>query len=151
MRRLLLTISFFFILSCTKTAENHQEIESLQNRISILEKENKNLKDSLSKSEEAFLYSQILIGIPERHTQKVGKKNKIVMLFQTYDKTLPKYEIYRVEDGKEIKIGENNKTRFDFEFTPKSVEDNSPEIFITFKYNGKILKFPGKLMLDVEK
>lgn len=61
------------------------------------------------------------------------------MLLKTYDKALPKYEIYRVENGKEIKIGENNKTRFDFDFIPKSVKDNSPEIFITFKYNGKTL------------
>ena len=71
------------------------------------------------------------------------------MLFQTYDRKLPKYEIYRIIDNKEIKVGENDETRFDYEFIPKSVKDNEPEFLIKIPYNGKIIKIPGKLILDV--
>ncbi|MBF6640315.1 hypothetical protein IVB69_02360 [Flavobacterium sp. J49] len=150
MRRLLLTTSFLFILSCNKTAENHQEIENLQNRISILEEENKKLQDSLSKSEKDFLWRQ-LIGIPESRKQKVGKKNNIVMLLHEFDKKLPKYEIFRIIDGKEIKVGENDGTRFDYEFIPTSTKDNSPKFLIKMRHKGKIIEIPGELRLEVEK
>lgn len=138
-------------MSCNKSAENTKEVENLLGKISKLEEQNKKLKDSLYKSEAEFLYSQILIGISDNQTLKVGRKNNIVMLLQTYNRKLPKYEIYRIEDGKEIKVGENNRTRFDYEFTPKSVKDNSPEFLIKLPYNRNIIKIPGKLILNVEK
>ena len=151
MKKLLITTIFIILLSCNKPAENIQEIESLRKKISVLEVQNRKLKDLLSKSEEDFLKSLLLIGIPEQPILKAGRKSRIVMLLQTYDRTLPQYEIYRVENGKEIKIGENNKTRFDFEFTPKSTEDYQPELFIKLQYNGKTFKFPAKLILIVKK
>ena len=137
-------------LSCNKSNEKTLEVESLLSKISHLEEQNKKLKDSLIKSEEDFLYSQILLGISDKYTLKVGEKNNIVMLLQTFDRKLPKYEIYRIENDKEIKVGENDGTRFDYEFTPKSEEDNSPEFLIKLPYNGKIIKIPGKLNLDVK-
>jgi hypothetical protein len=151
MKQLILSTICIITLSCNKSGENSHEIESLQKKISMLEEQNRNLKDSLSKSEAEFLYSQILIGIPYEHKQKVGKKNKIAMLLQTFKKKLPKYEIYRVIDGKEIKVGESDETRFDYEFTPKSVEDDRPDFLIKMPYKGKIIKIPGGLILDVEK
>lgn len=137
-------------LSCTKSTENPQELENLLNKISTLEEQNKMLKDSLQRNEEEFLYSQILLGISDDAVLKVGKKNNIVMLFQTYGRKLPKYEIYRIEGNKEIKVGENDGTRFNYEFQPKSIHDNSPEFSIKIPYDGKIITIPGKLLLDVE-
>jgi hypothetical protein len=122
----------------------------LLTKISTLEAQNKILKDSLQRNEEEFLYSQILLGISDDAVLKVGKKNNIVMLFQTYGRKLPKYEIYRIEDGKEFKVGENDGTRFNYEFIPKSINDNSPEFSIKIPYKGKIITIPGKLMLEVE-
>lgn len=137
-------------LSCNQSTENPQELENLLNKISMLETQNKILKDSLQRNEEEFLYSQILLGISDDAVLKVGKKNNIVMLFQTYGRKLPKYEIYRIKGDKEIKVGENDGTRFNYEFIPKSIHDNSPEFSIKIPYNGKIITIPGKLLLDVE-
>ncbi len=138
------------VLSCNKSAENSLEVKNLLTKISTLEAQNKILKDSLQRNEEEFLYSQILLGISDDAVLKVGKKNNIVMLFQTYGRKLPKYEIYRIEDGKEFKVGENDGTRFNYEFIPKSINDNSPEFSIKIPYKGKIITIPGKLMLEVE-
>jgi hypothetical protein len=139
------------MLSCNKPPENKKDLQNLIAKVSMLEEQNQKLKDSLSKSEAEFLYSQILIGISDSKTLKVGKKNNVVMLLQTYNKKLPKYEIYRIEDGKEVKVGENDGTRFDYEFIPKSVEDNSPEFLIKLPFNGQTIKIKAKLILDVEK
>ena len=72
------------VLSCNKSAENSLEVKNLLTKISTLEAQNKILKDSLQRNEEEFLYSQILLGISDDAVLKVGKKNNIVMLFQTY-------------------------------------------------------------------
>jgi|GEM_PF-1063641 len=151
MKKLLIATICIIALSCNKSAEKPKEFENLLTKISSLENQNKKLKDSLSKSEAEFLYSQILIGISDKQTLKVGQKNNIVMLLQTYNRKLPKYEIYRIIDNKEIKVGENDETRFDYEFIPESIEDNSPEFLIKLPYNGKTIQIPGKLILDVEK
>jgi hypothetical protein len=151
MKKILITTICIITLSCNKSAENPKEEENLLTEISILKEQNRKLKDSLSKNEAKFLYSQILIGISDRQILKVGQKNNIVMLLQTYNRKLPKYEIYKIEDNKEIKIGENDGTRFNYEFVPKSVEDNSPEFLLKIPYDGKTIKIPGKLILDVQK
>jgi hypothetical protein len=72
------------------------------------------------------------------------------MLFQTFNVALPKYEIYKIEDRKEIKIGENNQTRFDYKFVPKSVTDNELELLIKLPYKGRFLKIPGRMHFDVK-
>jgi hypothetical protein len=97
-----------------------------------------------------FLSSQILIGISDKPILKVGEKNNIVMLLQTYGRKLPKYDIYRIEDGKEIKVGENDGTRFNYEFIPKSISDNSPQFLVKIPSNGKIITIPSKLFLNVQ-
>lgn len=151
MKKTLIFIIFIMSLSCHQSDVKPKELEKLLTKVSILEDENKKLKDSILKIEENFLSSQILIGISDDQTLKVGKKNNIVMLLQTYNRKIPKYEIFKIENDKEIKVGENDGTRFDYEFTPKSVEDNCPEFLIKIPYNGKIIKIPGKLILDVKK
>ncbi len=124
-------------------------MEKLQRRISTLENENKRLKDSLSKDNEGLFFH--LVGIPEAPKQKVGTKNKIVMLLHDFNRKLPEYEIFRVVEGKKIKVGENNKTIFDYEFTPKSIKDNSPEFLVKLPHKDRFIEIPGKLILDVEK
>jgi hypothetical protein len=143
------TICILTAISCN--SEKSTEKEKFIEKISILEKENLKLKDSLKKVEADFLYSQILIGIPNTKVIKVGKKNEIVMLLQTFNKTLPKYEIYKLEGKKEIKVGESNQTRFEFQFTPKTVEEDTLELLLKMPYNGRVIKIPGKMSLDVEK
>jgi hypothetical protein len=72
------------------------------------------------------------------------------MLLQTFGRKLPKYEIFKIDDGKEIKVGENDGTRFNYEFIPKSINDNSPQFLVKIPYNGRIIPVPGHLVLDVE-
>jgi hypothetical protein len=143
------TICILTAISCN--SEKSTEKEKLIEEISFLETENLKLKDSLKKVEADFLYSQILIGIPNTKVIKVGKKNEIVMLLQTFNKTLPKYEIYKLEGNKEIKVGESNQTRFEFQFTPKTIEEDTLELLLKMPYNGRVIKIPGKMNFDVEK
>lgn len=152
MKHIIIAVICILAMSCdNNTTQKNNETDKLLAKIKLLEEQNQKLKDSISRDEMEFLHSQNLIGISDDEVLKVGKKNNIVMLVHTFDKTLPKYEIYTVVDNKEIKIGENNQTRFNFEFIPKSIEDNSPEIFLKMLYKGKNIKIPGKLLLKVEK
>jgi hypothetical protein len=128
-----------------------KEEQDLLNKITQLEEQNRKLKDSLSKNESDFLYSQILIGVADEHTLKVGKNNNVVMLLQTFGKELPKYEIYKIEDKREIKIGENNQTRFNYQFVPKSIEDNELDLLVKIPFQGKVIKIPGKMIFDIKK
>lgn len=150
MKKLLIITISFLALSCNKSIENSQEVANLLNRISHLEAQNKMLQDSIERNEQEFLTSQILIGISDNPFLKVGKKNNIVMLLQTFGRKLPKYEIFKIDDGKEIKVGENDGTRFNYEFIPKSINDNSPQFLVKIPYNGRIIPVPGHLVLDVE-
>ena len=146
---LLISAILFLTMSCNKPINNNNDGD-LSSRVAELEKQNKMLRDSLTHYEESFLYSQILVGVPDVKEIKVGKKNKIVMLFQTFNKELPKYEIYKVEDGKQIKVGENNQTRFDYDFTPKSTKDNEVDLLVKLPYNGKIIEIPAGLIFEVK-
>lgn len=152
MKYLTIVVVCILALGCNNSStQKANETDKLLAKIKLLEEQNQKLKDSISRDEMEFLHSQNLIGISDDEVLKVGKKNNIVMLVHTYNKELPKYEIYTVVDNKEIKIGENNQTRFNFEFIPKSVDDNSPEIFLKMRHKGEIIKIPGKLLLKVEK
>jgi len=137
-------------LSC-KNADNSAETKSLLNKIEKLEAANKTLRDSLSNYEEEFLYSQILLGISEDCVLTVGKKNRVAMMFHTYKREIPAYDIYKIEGGKEIKVGSNNKTDFDYDFTPKSIEDNELHLKVKLKYKNKVIEIPAGVMFDVKK
>ena len=135
-------------ISCTDSSEkklNKLTVENneLQSRIEVL-------KDSLSDLEENFLHSQILVGIADEAILTVGKENNVVMLFQTYDKKLPEYEIFRIEGNKEIRVGNNNNTRFNVNFTPKSIEDNKLKILVKMSYKNKPIVLQSELNFDVK-
>jgi hypothetical protein len=151
MKKIFFAIICIMLFSCNNSKQSSNEEKALLNKISQLENENKSLKDSLSKNERNFLNSQILIGVPDVGTIKVNKKNNIVMLFQTFDRKLPKYEIYKVEGKKEIKIGENNQTRFNYEFTPKSIDDNEMHLLVKIPYEGKIITIHNSMIFNIEK
>ncbi|MCY1230776.1 hypothetical protein D9M72_432020 [compost metagenome] len=72
------------------------------------------------------------------------------MLFQTFDKKLPKYDIYKLEGDKQIKIGSNTSTRFDYNFTPKSIDDKELKLLVKIPYNKKTIEIPGLMIFDVK-
>ncbi len=151
MKKIFFVILCITLFSCNNSKYSSNDEKALLDKISQLENENKSLKDSLSKNERDFLNSQILIGVPDVETIKVGKENNIVMLFQTFDKKLPKYEIYKIEGKREIKIGENNQTRFNYEFIPKSIDDNKMHLLVKIPYEGKIITIQNSMSFNVKK
>ena len=151
MKKITFIIICITLFSCNNSKQSSKEEKALLDKILQLENENKSLKDSISKSERDFLNSQILIGVPDIGTIKVGKKNNIVMLFQTFGKKIPKYEIYKVEGNKEIKIGENNQTRFNYEFIPESTKDNKMHLLVKIPFEGKIIKIHNSMLFNVKK
>lgn len=151
MKKLIFIIICITLFSCNNSENSSTEEKALLDKISQLENENKSLKDSLSKNERDFLNSQMLIGVPDVETIKVGKKNNIVMLFYTSNRKLPKYEIYKVERKKEIKIGENNQTRFNYEFIPKSIDDNKMHLLVKIPYEGKTITIQNEMSFNVKK
>ena len=60
---------------------------------------------------------------------KVGEKNKITFLLHSF-KELPKYDVYKVEDEKDVKISSENFSKFDYEYLPKSNSDNKVSLKI---------------------
>ena len=96
-----------------------------------------------------FLYSQILIGVPEYHSQKVGKKNKVTILFHSYNVEIPNYEIFKLEDGKRIKVGSNNRTSFDYDFIPKSLDDNNLDLIVTIPFKNQTFDIPVSMTLGL--
>ncbi|OUD36226.1 hypothetical protein [Flavobacterium sp. FPG59] len=146
---ILITIIFLLTLSCEKS--NDKELNKLEIENKELKSQVLTLKDSLSNFEEEFLHSQILIGIADETVLKVGQKNNVVMLFQTFNKKLPEYEIYKVEGKEKIKIGKDTKTRFNYSFTPKSLNDKNLELLVKMRYKGEIIEIPAKMYFDLKK
>ena len=68
MKKILLTTLIIITLSCNKNDIEQEELKILTEKITLLEEENKNLKDSIKKAEEDFLYSLHLVGVPHNKT-----------------------------------------------------------------------------------
>lgn len=146
--KILMSVLALATLSCKQSDSGASK--ELTTQIEELKAENKILKDSLSDHQEQFLRSQILLGISDDCILTAGKKNKVAMFFQPYGLTMPQYDIYKVEDGKEIKIGSNTKTRFDYDFTPKSIEDNVLKMKVKLEYNNQIIEYPATVNFKVK-
>ena len=151
MKKLLIIIVSVLALSCNNPTENPQELEKLITRISTLEAQNKILKDSLSSIDEEFLNSLLLLGFADNPIIKVGEKTNVVMLLQSYNQKIPKYEIFKIDGNKEIKIGQNDGTIFNIDFIPRSIEEDSSKILLKIPHKGKIIEVGGVLKFVVRK
>jgi predicted ribosome quality control (RQC) complex YloA/Tae2 family protein len=151
MKKIIILILGFSLFSCENSKNNSQKVQNLLNRIDKLENQNKNLTDSLTKHKESEQNSLSLIGFPEECKLKVGKQSKIKVMICKNQFEFPKYDIYKIENGNEIKIGENTNFNFDYEFTPKSINDNHLNLKIKMPYNGEILEMPILMDFEVEK
>ena len=146
---ILISILSLSVFSCRNSHD--EKIINLEIENKELKSQIEQLRDSLSDFEQEFLYSQILIGVADHTILKVGKKNNVVMLFQTYDRKLPEYEIYKVDGKEQIKIGTNNNTRFNYNFTPKSIDDKTLNLRVKMRYKGKVIEFPASMYFEVQK
>jgi hypothetical protein len=145
--RILIVVLFLLSLSCKKA---NNEINDLKEQNINLQSQVETLKDSLQNFEKDFLYSQILIGVADNAVLKVGEKNNVVMLFQTFNKKLPEYEIYKVEGKDKIKVGSDTNTRFNYSFTPKSLNDKNLKLLVKMRYKGKVIEIPAEMYFDLK-
>ncbi len=145
-KHILIYILSFVTIGCN---DNNQKItKELEKKISELKEQNKKLKYSLSQAKEQDLRYRHLIGIPDGDI-KLGEKNRIVLLFQDF-KDIPKYEVFKIEGNKEIKIGTGEKTNFEYFFTPKSKTDNELKLKAKIPYEGEIIEIPGEMIFNIK-
>ena len=121
----------------------------MNEKIDKLNIENKKLKDSISNYWENELNSQVIVGIPDKKIQKVGKKNNIQFIFHRFGET-PNYEVFKIDAAKQTKIGNGNWTRFNYEFIPKSTNDTMVKLNFKMSFDGKTIERPARAILDVE-
>ncbi|MGQ2983557.1 hypothetical protein [Flavobacterium sp.] len=143
-------IIVFLIFSCNSSDNQSIEYQELLNQNAELRKKNIFLTDSLESYREDLIRSYILIGIPNDPLIRVGKKNNIKLLFHPFSVALPKYDIYEVNGSKEIKIGSNNKTEFDYAFVPKSTTDNQVYLKVKIPNKNDTIEIPAHMILTVE-
>jgi hypothetical protein len=150
MKKILLTTLIIITLSCNKNDTEQKKLKNLTEKIYLLEEENKDLKDSIKKNKEDFLYSLQLVGVPYNKISKVGKNDSIAVLLQPFGYKLPKYEFYKIENNKKIKINNNNSTFFKYQFKPKSTDDNKIKLFIKIPDKDRFVELNGEIRIDVE-
>jgi hypothetical protein len=151
MKNIILIIFYILIISCTFKSEQTEKTENLLDSISRIKKENNMLMDSILKIERENLYATHLRSNAFSKTLKVGKKDSIAIFFQPTSDKLPKYEIFKIIDKKEIKVGENNKSKFNVDYTPKSIEDNKLHIVVKMPFDGEEIKFQCQVKFNVVK
>jgi len=150
MKKILLTTLIIITLSCNKNYTEQKKLKKLTEKIYLLEEENKDLKDSIKKNKEDFLYSLQLVGVPYNKISKVDKNDSIAVLLQPFGYKLPKYEFYKIENNKKIKINNNNSTFFKYQFKPKSTDDNKIKLFIKIPDKDRFVELNGEIRIDVE-
>jgi hypothetical protein len=125
--RTIISFLFFSILTVSCN-ESNSELKKINMELQKLQKENSILKDSISKIKEEDWNYKMLVGVPEGKL-KVGKKNKI--FFFIYDsKELQNYDVYKIENKKEIKIRTEKFGKFSYEYIPKSEFENKVNLKI---------------------
>ena len=125
--RTIISVLLFLVFTISFNNSN-SELKKIDAQLKKLQNENLILKDSLSKLKEVDWEYRMLVGIPNGKF-KVGEKNKITFLLHSF-KELPKYDVYKVEDEKDVKISSENFSKFDYEYLPKSNSDNKVSLKI---------------------
>ncbi|NGY38802.1 hypothetical protein FQU23_014955 [Flavobacterium sp. XN-5] len=128
----IISVLFFsiFTVSCN---ESNSELKKINVELQKLQKENSILKDSISKIKKEDWNYKMLVGVPEGKL-KVGEKNKI--FFFLYDsKQLQDFDVYKIENKKEIKIRTEKFGKFSYEYIPKSELENKVSLKIKIPNN----------------
>ncbi len=153
MKYIIIIILALITISCN--VNNSTEVEKLKSICEKLKTENRTLKTenkqleiSLNQIEKHDIQYRSLVGIVDGKVE-VGKNNRIVFLLHSF-KEFPKYDIYRIEGNKEIKIGSNNLTSFDYQFNPKSIKETNLKLKVKIPYEGKIFEIPGEMNIPIE-
>ncbi len=144
-----LLITFICVTSCSQ-----KKLKELNNRISELEVLNKKLSDSLKHQLKEKILHLTPIGFSETYESKLNEPCQINYAFCFgIDMDFPEYNVYRITNGKEeekeLILSKQNKSGFTYEFTPKTVKDDTVELLLEFNSDGKI-QMPSHLFIAVE-
>ena len=95
--------------------------------------------------------SQILLGLPENPILKVGEKSNVSIIFHTYNRKIPKYDIYKIEGNIKTKIGTNDSTKFNYEYTANKIGLNELNLLIEIPFKGRIIGIPAGMYFKAVK
>ena len=129
------TIALLIFVSILNYSCKNSEVEELKIQISDLELKIRILQDSLDKYDEYSIINSQLIGIPELRDYKVNETGIINFGFLKYGE-IRKYNVYqKIKETEEKKLLYSNliDSRFKFEFTPESIDDNEVELITEFE------------------
>lgn len=129
MKKIIILFSFFILLtSCNtdKVQNKEAEIESLQQKIVSLKKENKQLKDSLISNEKERLLNSHILGY-ENDYDSLKNEYKLVFFLHEHRKATP-YDLYKiVKEGnttrRELLVRNQGTPYATVNYTPKNEAD----------------------------
>ncbi len=144
---LILTFILLFITSCSDN-----KMRQLNEKISILEKENLLLKDSIKNLSKIDLETR-LFGIPSKEYFNLNEEGEIFFSFLKTKETIP-YNIYEAnENFKKGKLLYSNitKTEFIHKFTPTKSGIKKIKLIAEIRNGKYITEIPGYISVNVKK
>lgn len=151
MKKLLLVIFYLTtIISC------NDKNEVLNYRISQLELENQILRDSLNQIEYRKILNSELIMIPQNSEIKLNESNSIIGMlvehqsYQDYNIFMRDTTLYNTEPERELLFKNYSDYKFEFDYKPKSKNDNWVHILAEFDLDTVKIKIPGIIWLDIK-
>jgi len=146
---LILTICVILLTSCN--SENNQ----LKNRIKELELENKELKNDLKRKDYDKLVNADFILFPQTLSFKLNESNTI-SCYISERQTFPKFDVfltdenYHFNDSDKIQLKNQVGNRFEFDYTPKSLKDDTVRIAAVFNLDTVKINLNGRAYLPVK-
>ncbi|TXG36695.1 hypothetical protein [Seonamhaeicola maritimus] len=142
MTKLTRTLILIFIplvfLSCKK-----DETKELKNRITILEKNLSELKDSISKSKKDKISHSNIIVQTSKENFKVNEKTKVKFVFN-YLENIPEYDVYQIlnDDSRKLIIENLSVNEFEYEYSPTKEGWNPIKLMTVFKFGNEKIEVP---------
>ena len=119
---------------------NTKKNDGLKNKISELEKQNAELKDSITTLNYKKISNSITIGIRDDSILKVGRREKIKFIFH-YPEKLFSYNVYTTDSiGSPDKLIKENLTKneFEYEFIPTKTGQETVELIAVFNIKNQL-------------
>jgi hypothetical protein len=134
---ILLLIPFVF-LSCKK-----DETKELKNRITILENNLSELKDSISKSKKEKISHSNIIVQTSKESFKINEKTKVKFVFN-YLENIPEYDVYELmeDNSRKLILKSLSTNEFEYEYSPTKQGWNPIKLMTVFKFGNEKIEVP---------
>jgi hypothetical protein len=146
----ILALAFITFNSC-----DSNKISNLTNTVSELSEQNSKLKDSIQLLKQKTILAFHIFATLEQKSLKVNEEGKIDFLFGYKDNIdyISEYDVYKLTgDNYEVRklILENQKlSEFEYNYTPKSIDDNRVRLLVIFKLDGYEVELPADVTINV--